>query len=376
MHVTLHLTNACNMQCDYCYVNHEHIKTMTPDTAKKAVDLALRTSGGQPTGIIFFGGEPLLHQDLIREIVAYSREAAQKAGVPLHFKMTTNGTLIDDAFLDFAKEAGIFIALSHDGIKEAHDAHRKDAAGQGTFGRLLPVIEKLLQAEPCAPVMMTVNPDTVQYYARSVDFLFQRGFRYLICSLNYAGNWDEDSFAKLKRQYKLLAKWYEQHTLKEDKFFLSPFEVKIASHIEGEAWRHERCELGQKQVSVDAQGLIYPCVQFAGDESYAIGSVDAGIDRQRQMQLFDISRSEQPECLACAIRKRCLNTCGCLNKQVTGRLDRVAPSLCQNERILLPIADQLAARLYRKRNALFIHKHYNDLYPVISMVEERSKPVL
>jgi uncharacterized protein len=372
MHVTLHLTNACNMRCAYCYVDHGNAKAMALETAKKATDLAISVSAGKPAGIVFFGGEPLLYKELIYRTVAYADEAGEREGASLYCKLTTNGLLLNEAFLDYADSAGIYIALSHDGAREAHDAHRRDWEGRGTFDRVSEAAIRLLKHQPSAPVMMTVNPDTVMYYAKSVDTLFQMGFCYIICSLNYAGRWDGAAWEELGKQYEALSRWYVAHTKREDKFYLSPFESKIASHIQGEDWCKDRCELGMKQVSVHPSGMLYPCVQFAGDAPYAIGSVEAGIDRQRQAALFNASRTEQAECRNCGIRRRCLNTCGCLNKQVTGRLDRVAPSLCMHERILLPIADRTAEKLYKKRSALFIQKHYNELYPIVSMVEERT----
>ena len=74
--------------------------------------------------------------------------------------------------------------------------------------------------------------------------------------------------------------------------------------------------------------------------------------------------------MECAVRDRCNHYCGCLNKQTTGRMDTVSPVLCAHERIVLPIADKLAGRLFKERNALFIQKHYNELYPVISLIED------
>ncbi|MDP2892635.1 MAG: SPASM domain-containing protein, partial [Bacillota bacterium] len=89
-------------------------------------------------------------------------------------------------------------------------------------------------------------------------------------------------------------------------------------------------------------GTLYPCVQFVGDMNFAIGDVIYGIDEKKRAFLFETNGTEKAECASCAIRDRCLHTCGCLNRQVTGRIDRVAPSLCAHERILLPIADKLS----------------------------------
>ena len=374
MHVTLHLTSGCNMACRYCYVDRRHVKTMTAETARAAVDLAgALTPKEGSTGIIFFGGEPLLCKDLIGGTVAYAEGVEAASGKSFHFKITTNGLLLDDEFLDYAAAHRVFIALSLDGVAPAHDRHRVDLSGAGTHAAVEDAARRLLKRFPYAPVMMTVNPDTAGHYCDSVKHLYGLGFRYLICSLNYAAPWTERDMAELRRQYERLAGYYYDLTMAEEKFYLSPFEVKISSHVNRRTYCRERCELGKKQISVGPDGLLYPCVQFVGDGEYAIGSVERGIDEGRRESLFHQNDKEKETCADCAIRDRCNHTCGCLNRQATGSIDRVSPALCAHERLLLPIADRLAARLYRKRSAMFIQKHYNDFYPIVSLVEDRSR---
>jgi uncharacterized protein len=371
MHYTLHLTNSCNMACKYCYVNHENTETMSFETARKAVDMAAAIKG-VPTGIIFFGGEPLLCRDLINEILEYSQWKEKESGSMFYYKITTNGLLLDESFMDLSMRENIFIALSHDGIREAQDMHRLDLCKKGTFSKLSNKIDLLLSKRPYSPVLMTVNPDTADLYADSVIYLYEKGFRYIICSLNYGADWTEKAMKILKKQYEKLSEFYLERTLTEDKFYLSPFEVKISSHINGDAYRHERCELGKKQISVAPDGSLFPCVQFLGDDNFCIGHVDSGIDKSKQERLYRLNEDEKESCRDCAIRKRCNHYCGCMNRQSTGSIDKVSPALCAHERMLIPIADKLAERLYKKRNAMFIQKHYNEMFPVLSLIEDKK----
>nr|MBP7402860.1 radical SAM protein [Clostridia bacterium] len=270
MHFTLHLTDACNMACRYCYVR-QGSHAMTPGIARRAVDLAARDA--RSAGIVFFGGEPLLERGLIEETVAYG-ESLQAAGtIRFHYKITTNGILLDEAFLRYSGEHRVFVALSHDGVREAHDANRVLRGGGGTFDALEETAKRLLRHRPYAPVMMTVSPGVVRHYAAGVEYLYGLGFRYLICSMDYAGDWDGASLAELERQYRKLAAFYRRKTLAEEKFYLSPFELKIGSHIAGADYCADRCELGRKQISVAPDGRLYPCVQFLDDEAYCIGDV-------------------------------------------------------------------------------------------------------
>jgi uncharacterized protein len=381
MHLTLHLTGACNLRCRYCYAAPHAGGSMTLETAQAAIALAraeLQRTGqnDQSLGVIFFGGEPLLQRSLIQDIVRHCRTVEADTGQLFHFKITTNGTLLDEAFLTDPATSEIFVALSHDGVAAAHDANRVNLDGKGTFQRLEPIIDLLLRHRPYAPVMLTVTPAMVMHYADSVAYLFDRGFHYLICSLDYGGAWTPRALQTLASQYRRLAAWYERLTLREEKFYFSPFEVKIASHVFPGSCRRDRCELGKRQISVAPNGRLYPCVQFVGDgtdDIYCIGDVNSGIDESARERLFIMNGEEKADCADCAIRERCNHFCGCLNRQSTGRIDRVSPTLCAHERIVLPIADRLAARLFKRRSAMFIQKHYNELFPLISLVEDRTR---
>ena len=383
MHLTLHLTARCNMRCRYCYAAPHAGGDMTFDTARRAIDLAcgLACANGQAgsLGVIFFGGEPLLKRDLIREIIAYCNGLREQTGRLFHYKITTNGLLLDEDFLTDPLTAEVFVALSHDGVPDAHDFHRLDMSGAGTFETLQPVARMLLQHKPYSPVMLVVTPETVTHFAASVRFLFGCGFRYLICSLNYGTDWKIADFSELEKQYRRIAEWYEEQTIREEKFYFSPFDVKIASHVFPGSCLRERCELGQRQISIAPTGRIFPCVQFVGDggdSSFCIGDVANGIREERRDALYKENAAEREPCISCAIRERCNHFCGCLNRQSTGSIRKVSPVLCAHERIVLPIADRLAEKLFKKRNEMFIQKQYNELFPLISLAEDRSREMV
>ena len=179
----------------------------------------------------------------------------------------------------------------------------------------------------------------------------------------------------LRRQYKRLATLYVQWTRTGRKFYLSPFEVKLSSHINRHCFRKERCELAQRQLSVDPEGYLYPCVQFpkAGPQSeWCLGHVSRGIDEVARKRIRDRSQADKAFCADCAIKDRCNNTCGCLNWQTTGTINDISPVLCRHEQLLVPIADRVGKVLYRKRDPLFLHKHYNAAYPVLSLLEDHA----
>jgi uncharacterized protein len=336
---------------------------MTADTARAAVDMA--AVPGARVGLSFFGGEPLLCKDLIRETVDYAKKAGAEKGCAFHFKLTTNGTLLDDDFLRFCTDNRVMVALSLDGTRVSHDAHRLLTDGGGSYARVEDAAKRLLAHQPYACAMMVVNPDTVHSYADGVRNLHDLGFQYYICSLNYerSAAWTDAHMDELARQFDRLSDMYIRWTLDEEKFYFSPFEVKMRSHIDGERYCEQRCQLGLKQLSVDTDGRLYPCVQFVGEDEYAVGDVWGGI-----------AERTADSCAGCAIQKRCNHHCGCLNKQATGDIDGVSPVLCAHERLALAAADRTAEALFAHGSRMFLQKQYNDIYPLISLIEDRTFP--
>ena len=371
MHVTLHITTGCNMSCNYCYSPPERRNDMLQETAYRSIDFI---SENYPvnTGIIFFGGEPLLKKDLIIDTINYSKK---KSGY-FHYKVTTNGILLDEEFLEIANKEGLQISISIDGNERAHNTFRTFPDGSPTFGIIKTKIALLLKYQPYAKALITVSPETLPFYADSVDFLSESGFKYIIASLNYTGNWDSKSLQELKKQYKKIAKLYENYTLKEEKFYFSPFEMKLASHIRQHNFECFQCHLAQKQISVAFDGRIYPCVQFVKDginnKEYSIGSVFDGIETEKKNQIYIDSKKQSEQCLKCDYNSRCNNKCSCLSWQLTGQLSQVSPIVCETERILIPIVDKLGERLYKKSSAMFVQKHYNAVYPILSMLEDMN----
>ncbi|MDD4118261.1 MAG: radical SAM protein [Kiritimatiellae bacterium] len=361
MHLTLHLTDRCNLACRYCYAR-PGTADMTFETAAAAIDAC---ATGPDCGIIFFGGEPLLCQPLIWQVMDWCRGRAPGR---FHFKVTTNGLMMDEAFLAEAARRGLHVALSHDGTRTAHDAFRVRPDGSGTFPEVDAALERLLKHSPYAPVLMTVNPETAGQFAAGVRDLQAKGVQYLIASPNFAGNWTDAALRVLGREFRTLARWHEENYRKERKFYFSPFDKRIASHVRPD--RSPSCRLGRRQISVGPDGRLYPCVQFVGRTEYGIGTADAGLDEARRDELYLLNERDKPECAGCALAGRCHNRCGCLNIQTTGFLDRVPAVLCAYERMVIPLADRLAERLYKARNPLFLHRHYNPAFSVLSFLED------
>ena len=369
MKMTINLTEACNISCGYCYYREKGQRSATMKVIKAAVDLSV--SRDESSGICFFGGEPLLEKGLIEETIAYTDIIHKETGHKFYYKITTNGTLLDEDFLRLAKRVNMVIAVSHDGLMSA--------GGRGYTAAATLNAEKLkmlLRYQPYALALTTVNPHGVGLFADSVEWLFERGFRYLITSPAHGMHvpWDEKSCDLLQKEYQKIAKLYMKWTQAGEKFYLGAFETKIASHIKGESHVQKHCHIGKEQISVAVDGKIYPCVQFVEDADYCIGDVWSGLDARRQQALVT-RHCGASICEGCAISNRCIHTCGCMNSLDTGSANRVSPFQCRHEKMLISIVDKMAEKLYRSGNRRFIAKHYDPAYPLISLIEDGLRRV-
>ena len=369
MHLTLHLTNKCNLNCKYCFVPHGE-DSMPKETAFAAVNLAVKDK--QTTGLLFYGGEPLLEKQLIYDIVDYANKINKDTKHIFHYKMTTNGTLLDEEFLKFSRDVNMTIGFSHDGPSQ--DDCRLANNGDATFNLLEEKIPLLLKYQPYAAGMCVMDPSTVHNASSTVKFLFDKGFKYISLNVNYSktANWTKKHLSILEEQYKKLSKMYIEWTKKEEKFYLSSFDMKILSHLKGKKYNDDRRIMSREQPSVTPDGKLYYGSRYIGNQAFEIGDVFNGFDSEKRDFLFKTGGIPLAPCGDCAIKTRCNYIYDSLASKESGIVPEISPVQCANEQMLTPIADEIAERLYRERNALFIHKHYNTMYPVVSLVEDRS----
>jgi len=152
------------MHCNYCYALSEDKIDMSREIAFKSIEYIFKTSPNN-LGVIFFGGEPLLKKDLIKDVIEFSDKLYRDSNFSNHYKITTNGILLDEEFLEYCNSSRLAVALSFDGIKEAHDYHRITKNGLGTFNFLESKLELLLKYQRYANIYMTISPETVKYYS-------------------------------------------------------------------------------------------------------------------------------------------------------------------------------------------------------------------
>ncbi len=347
---------------------------MSPETASQAIDFCLSQARSQEVDhleIVFFGGEPLLSYPLLCSVIDEFRGI--QTPFEISFKMSTNGTLLTEEIMEELSRRKVYVSISMDGDPSVQNRQRPDVQGRGTAEQLEPVMDRLLRWNPCANVNAVVTPESAPVLDQSVKWLREQGFSYISTTLDYSANWTLENLKPLKSAYERLATYYLERTLAGDKFYISCFDEKIRSHARGPLDPSERCVLGYRQFSIAPSGRLYPCVQFVGedqDSSFVIGDVRTGFNETNRNSIFCCSEQDKPECDGCALKSRCSSWCACVNWQSTGRIDQASPVVCEHERMLLPIVDRVASRLWKRRDPLFIHKHYNPAFPVFSFLED------
>ena len=147
----LHIAHTCNLNCSYCFASqgkyHGDRAVMSYEVGKRALDFLIENSGSRRNlEVDFFGGEPLMNFQVVKDLVAYARSIEKEKGKNFRFTLTTNGVLVDDDVIDFANRECSNVVLSLDGRKEVHDRFRVDFAGNGSWEKIVPKFQKLLHA--------------------------------------------------------------------------------------------------------------------------------------------------------------------------------------------------------------------------------------
>jgi len=380
--VAFHLTHQCNLRCDYCYTGEKLNLPMNRATAAAGIELSLAEAQRRQAthlDITFFGGEPLIEMDLLC-FIADQLLARTPERIVLNMKLSTNGTLLTKERLQSLNQRKIYVSLSVDGPPEIHDRQRKNAAGKGTSAAVIAAAKRLLKQNPCANVTCVLQPDTADYADECIDFLFGLGFRYFNLTLNYSANWTLKDMNVLEKAYRRVADWYEARTLEGATFYLSSFDERIKSHTLVPATSEEKCSLGKRQISIAPDGAIYPCLQFVTTEGlpeFMIGHVlKGGLQDDCRQHISSCASAPKEECSGCKVKSRCGSWCACINYASTGTITAASPVLCYYERRILPVVDELAAKLYRRRSRRFLHKHYNPDYPLLDYAEQLAEAAL
>jgi uncharacterized protein len=337
---TLLVTQRCNLACDYCYVA-KHPSRMPLEVARRVIGFAFRrTPPDEKIEIGFFGGEPLLELDRVREITALIEAHPSFARERVPLTVISNGTVYTDAVADFLARHEVAFGISCDGPPAVHDRHRRSKNGNGSGRRVERTLRRALEAFPRLMVNAVYGPDTLPLLPEAVEYFSSLGLRRIYLSPDFSAPWTAADAARLAEVYGAVAALFRRYYLRGDPHFVSLIDGKIAAILRGGYQPLERCRMGHGELAFTPDGGVYPCERLVGDggEEHRIGSVFEGLRVERLLCHRAAEDDLLPECAGCGLRDVCMHWCGCSNYFSTGRYDRVGPFLCASEQAAIRAA--------------------------------------
>ena len=337
----LALSEVCNLACRYCYCGtcRDEVPNqgrMSETIARAAINWLFAVSGrSKEVGITFFGGEPLMNKKALLFAVAYSQRLAKLHGKKVFYSMTTNGTLIDDDVIDFANREMSNVVLSLDGRKEIHDRLRVDYAGNGSYERIVPKFQKLVEARGNKNYYMRgtfthANPDFTKDLFHMADLGFtELSMEPVVCAPEDPAALTAEDLEIVKDQYELLAK----DMLRREKEGKPITFYHYMLDLTGGPCIYKRisgCGSGTEYMAVTPWGDLYPCHQFVGEEAYKLGDIWNGVTNTALREEFrSCNAYARPECNDCWARFYCSGGCAANAFHATGSIRGVYEAGCE-----------------------------------------------
>lgn len=330
----LHVAHTCNLNCSYCFAAQGKYQgedaLMSLEVGKKALDFLVENSGTRRNlEVDFFGGEPLMNWEVVKNLVRYGRKIEKEANKNFRFTLTTNGVLIDDDVIDFANKEMDNVVLSLDGRKEIHDHFRVNYAGKGSYDVVLPKFKKLVDSRGGKGYYMRGtfthnNPD----FTNDIFHMANLGFTELsmepvVCPETDPYALTEEDKPVLFEQYEILAKEMLKRNEEGKPFSFYHYMLDL-SHGPCIYKRVSGCGSGSEYFAVTPKGDLYPCHQFVGDDKYLMGNVwDGVLATEKQEEFKSCNVYSREECRSCWARLYCSGGCSANSYHATGSINGV-----------------------------------------------------
>ncbi|MDD7305570.1 MAG: thioether cross-link-forming SCIFF peptide maturase [Peptoniphilaceae bacterium] len=351
----LNVAHTCNLSCEYCFAKGGKYQgedaLMTMDVAKKAIDfLIAESSNHHNLDIDFFGGEPLLNWNLVKETVAYAKSKEKLYNKKFNFTLTTNGLLLDDEKIDFLNENMKNVVLSLDGRKEKHDHFRKTLNGKGSFDLVVPKFQNFVKKRGdkeyyIRGTFTANNLDFTEDIKTYLDLGFKRtSLEPVVGNPNSDFSLKEKDLPTIFDQYEKLADMLIEGIDNNDKFIFYHYMIDLDNgpcvykRIAG-------CGSGTEYMAVTPNGELYPCHQFVGNKDFKIGDLNSGIKRYDLIENFKgCNAYSRKECQACWAKLYCSGGCAANSYNATGSINGVYDYQCKIFRKRIEMA--IAVKIY------------------------------
>lgn len=316
----LHIAHDCNLKCNYCFASQGNFKgersMMTLDIGKKSLEFLAKNSGKRRNlEVDFFGGEPLMNFQLVKDLVAYGRKLEVEYDKNFRFTITTNGLLLDEDKINFINENMDNVVLSLDGRKEINDNMRKTVNDEGSYEIILPKFKAMVEkrGDKDYYIRGTFTSKNIDFSNDALDF-YRQGFKKISIEpvvtseeMDYALR--EEHLEAVLNEYEKFSKDYIDIKRKDEDFYFFHFMVDLT---QGPCIikRAVGCGAGSEYLAITPEGDLYPCHQFVGEEDFKLGTLDNGIENTDLRDVFKKANvNNKEECRSCWARFYCSGGC-------------------------------------------------------------------
>lgn len=339
----LHIAHDCNLCCKYCFAGEGEYSgdrsLMSFEVGKRALDFLIEQSGDRKNlEVDFFGGEPLMNFEVVKQLVEYARSIEKEKGKNFRFTLTTNGVLLDDEVMEWANKECYNVVLSLDGRKETNDRMRVTKNNKGSYDLILPKFIKMAnlrnqQGYYIRGTYTHYNKD----FANDILHLADLGFEQLAMEpvvadpkMDYALK--ESDIPALKEQYDILAKEMCKRNREGKGFTFFHYMIDL----EGGPCIYKRisgCGVGTDYMAVTPWGDLYPCHQFVGDKKFLLGNVFDGVKNTEIVNEFKMCNVYSREaCQNCFVKLYCSGGCSANAYHTTGKITGTCDMSCELHR--------------------------------------------
>lgn len=353
----LNIAHDCNLKCRYCFASQGDFggekKLMPLEVGKKSLEYLVENSGNRRNlEVDFFGGEPLMNFDVVKDLVSYGNELGQKNNKNFRFTITTNGLLLDDKKIDYINEHMDNAVLSLDGRKNINDDMRLTLIDSGSYDIIVPKFKKLIEkrGNKTYYIRGTFTRNSLDF---SEDVKHFRDLGFVHTSMEPVVSADENPYAireedlpKILSEYEKLAADYAELKVSGDPFSFFHFIVDLTQgpcvikRITG-------CGAGTEYLSITPEGDIYPCHQFVGNETYKMGNImeeEITLPKEMQSMFKNAHVYTKEDCKDCFSKFYCSGGCHANALSFNGDISKPYKIGCEMQRKRLECAIMIEAK--------------------------------
>ncbi|MCI9046940.1 MAG: thioether cross-link-forming SCIFF peptide maturase [Hungatella sp.] len=339
----LHIAHDCNLACQYCFAEegeyHGRRALMSFEVGKKALDFLIANSGSRRNlEVDFFGGEPLMNWQVVKQLVEYGRSQEKIHNKHFRFTLTTNGVLLNDEIMEFCNREMGNVVLSLDGRKEVNDKMRPFRNGSGSYDLIVPKFRKFADSRDQANyyVRGTFTRNNLDF-SRDVLHFADLGFKQMsiepvVASPDKPYAIREEDLPTILQEYDILAKEYVKRHKEGRGFQFFHFMIDL-NQGPCVAKRLSGCGSGTEYLAVTPWGDLYPCHQFVGQEDFLLGNVDQGITNTKVRDEFKLCNVyAKDKCRDCFARFYCSGGCAANSYNFHGSITDAYDIGCEMEK--------------------------------------------